>query len=804
MAENNQKCREITISSREDMNDLENIILIWLNKTINENNDDYRKTSDDLQQITGLSKIFTNSKECMNYIKTIGKAKILLIICETFAEDILPQIDMLQTVKCVFIVYNDGRHNKYLHQNYSTTVMNISTDQQSLVKLVHRRIRFETEEAAFSIFDEDQKSTKDLKSEFALFLWSQLLLDVLRRFPNDRECAMKEMCDLCKNCCKDNKADLEEIERFSTTYEIEKNAVSWYTKNNFVHRILNEALRTGNIDYLYYFRFFIIDLSQQLKQERLKDNSKVTLYRGQRISIHEIDRLKRNVRSHIATNGFLSTSRNQEVATLYLRKGLSKTSSIQSVLFKITADSSLKSVTFADIEHLSQISDESEILFTLSSVFKIDEVYFADKDLHVWIVKMTLTNERSAKVHKYIDAVKEEYKELSTDVMFGRLLISMGELSKAESYLNRMLSTTVDNTLENAAFLVEMSNLSLRRNDYRRAEEMFNRAYAIRQNLLPKNHPLIGRSLSNLAAIFFFTSDVTKAIEYNKKALVIDRESFKGDHILISKDLGYLGKNYEAIDELDDALKHFAQALKMQKRLFYPVIKHPEIAGTLWSIGSVYDKKHHYKRALDHFIEALQIYEETLPCGHQQTIKLFSSIVNTHIGNKKFDDAFKFCETKLDQYQQHLEPGHSAIGKIQKLMGDIAFKCNDYEDAFKYFEQALKLLEGHKQPEHETTLECLNCLAETEKHRGNYSEALEYLKRSLKIQQKIYSPDQPQIAQTIRQIGLVHIHFQIYHKAEKCLVHALQIFTSKFKGDHDDVKITLENLKKVEQILKRN
>jgi tetratricopeptide (TPR) repeat protein len=785
------------------MNNLENIMLIWLNETIYENDDGYRKTRDNLQQINVLSKIFTDPKECMNYMRTIGKAKILLIISEIFAEDILPQIDALQTVNCLFIVFNDGRHNECLHLKYPTTVMNISTDQQSLVKLVHRRIRFETEEAAFSIFDQDQKSTKDLRVEFALFLWSQLLLDVLRRFPNDRECAMKEMLDVCKRCCKENKVDLEQIERFSTTYEAEKNAVSWYTKNNFVHRILNEALRTGNIDYLYYFRFFIIDLSQQLKQESRKDNGKVTLYRGQQISKHEIDRLKGNVRSHIATNGFLSTSSSQEVATFYLRKGLSKTSPIQSVLFIITADSSLKSCTFTDIRHLSEISDECENLFTLSSVFKVDEVYFDQIDLKVWIVKMTLTNERLTKVHKYIDAVKKEYKELSTDVMFGRLLISMDELSKAESYLNRMLSTTVENTLENAAFLVEMGNLSLRRNDYRRAEEIFNRVYAIRKNLLPENHPLIARSLSNLAAVFYFTSDIKKAIEYNQKALSIDQKSFKGDHIMISKDLGYLGKNYEATGELEIALKYFHQALKMQERLFNPVAKHPKIAGTLWSIGSVYDKKHHYKFALDYFIKALEIYEETLPCGHQQIIRLFSSIVNTHIGNQKFDDAFKFCKTNFDIYQQRLEPGHSSIAKILKLMGDIAFKCNDYEDAFTYFQQALELLEGHTQPEHEPTLECLNCIAETEKHRGNYGEALDYLRRSLKVQQKIYSPDHPQIARTLRQIGLVHINFQIYHKAKKCLTAALKIFTSKFKNDHEDIKITLEYLKKVEQILRK-
>ena len=106
---------------------------------------------------------------------------------------------------------------------------------------------------------------------------------------------------------------------------------------------------------------------------------------------------------------------------------------------------------------------------------------------------MTLTNERWIRAHKYIDLLRKENKELSTDVIFGRRLINMDELSQAESYLNRMLSMIVENPLEYAAFLFELGSLSLRKYGYRKAEEVFNHAYTIRKNLLPENHLLIAR-----------------------------------------------------------------------------------------------------------------------------------------------------------------------------------------------------------------------------------------------------------------------------------------------------------------------
>ncbi|CAF0936735.1 unnamed protein product [Adineta steineri] len=725
--------------------------LIWLNTAKNEDNADYRYTRDELRKINQDQKTFIDLYECINYIKTFGETKILLILDETFLDNVLHQIDAFETVLCIFIVYTDHRYDERIHRKYPTTIVTIPTQQESLVQLVKHRTRLELEQPTFSIFDEDQKSAKDFKAEFPRHLWTRILIDVLRPSPNHREQAMKEMLDICKQRYTTNEADLKEIETFCTTYEKDKNAAYWYTKNNFVHRILNAALRTGNMDYLYCFRFFISDLSEQLRQERLNSTNKIILYRGQRITKFEIDSFKQNVRSFIAINGFLSTTREREIAILFLRQGLSETSPIQSVLFEITADSSLKSVIFANIQHLSEFRDECEFLFTLSSVFQINDVYFDEKDLKVWIVKMTSTSAKSTRIQNFINAIKDEYQDLSTDIIYPRLLITIDELTKAESYINRMLPMTGADALENAAFLAEMGCLHIRRNEYQKANEIFNRVYATRKHLLDENHPLIARSLNDLAAVFFFIFDINKAIQYNKKALSIDRQVFLADHILVAKDLIYLGKNYEANGELDKALIHFDKALKMQIRLFGSTAEHPNIATALWSIGLIYSKKPDYKRALDHFMKALQMYESTLPCGHDLTMKLFLAIVENYVGNENFQSASEFCETKLAQYHPNVEPSHPSIAKIRQLMGYIAFKSNKYEDAFRLFEEALQLLKEHNQHENESILNCLKYLAETEKHRDNYADALIYLGKAYNIQKNIYLPNQPQIAETLRQ-----------------------------------------------------
>ncbi len=37
-------------------------------------------------------------------------------------------------------------------------------------------------------------------------------------------------------------------------------------KDTFVHKLVNKALRTEDVDALYHVPFYIVDLSQQLKQ----------------------------------------------------------------------------------------------------------------------------------------------------------------------------------------------------------------------------------------------------------------------------------------------------------------------------------------------------------------------------------------------------------------------------------------------------------------------------------------------------------------------------------------------------------
>jgi hypothetical protein len=111
-------------------------------------------------------------------------------------------------------------------------------------------------------------------------------------------------------------------------------------------------------NYLLFFR------CNAYRHDHINESS-FHVYRGQILSVNEIEQLRANVHKLITMNGFCSTSRNREMAIKFAKN----------VLFDIEVD--LKkhpALIFSDISSTSQFGEEEEVLFDLVTVFRIERV----------------------------------------------------------------------------------------------------------------------------------------------------------------------------------------------------------------------------------------------------------------------------------------------------------------------------------------------------------------------------------------------------------------------------------------------
>ena len=155
------------------------------------------------------------------------------------------------------------------------------------------------------------RSSSDVNDDY--YVWEVLIDYLLKMNPVSTD--KDEFFRTCAKELERNNAQLRKLEQFHLRYTSEE-ALTWYTKANFLFSTLNKALRTQNIELLYLMRFFIRDIHDQL--ERNQFTSATTVYRCQFVSLQELWNLEKSIGKRISMNSFLSTSLSRDVAMIFL------------------------------------------------------------------------------------------------------------------------------------------------------------------------------------------------------------------------------------------------------------------------------------------------------------------------------------------------------------------------------------------------------------------------------------------------------------------------------------------------------
>ncbi|CAF1298130.1 unnamed protein product [Didymodactylos carnosus] len=297
--------------------------------------------------------------------------------------------------------------------------------------------------------------------------------------------AKEGMLDKCRDYYRGNKQQLRNIDEFEHAYEPTK-AIQWYTADMFIYKIVNKSLRTEDIDLLYLFRFYIIDLCQMLEQEykvlqEFQNVTTFTLYRGLKMTSVDIENLNKNVGNLISTNG--STTRDINVAYMYADVGAKTNNEKIPTLFKINVNIQSQTNILANIGGISKFSDEAEVLFDLGSTFKINSVNY-DKIERFWAVEMITTDEGEQITNEYITNTKSKALGSTTILTFGQLLANMDEPRKAQQYGENLLVNNTEFAVGIHHFLGLVYPLT---KDYSKALDHLVHARNLFMNAVPPN-----------------------------------------------------------------------------------------------------------------------------------------------------------------------------------------------------------------------------------------------------------------------------------------------------------------------------
>ncbi len=510
-----------------------------------------------------------------------------------------------------------------------------------------------------SVHSQEQSST-GLNGQL---IHSQLLIECLIRMKSSSSLnERQELIAFCKQQYKNNPAELQIVKEFERNYSSDR-SLWWYTRQSFLYRLLNKALRVQNIDLLYLFRFFIRDLGQEL--EKNKCSSPVHVYRAQQMSKEEIEILQKSIGEYISMNSFLSTSVDRQQAQSFLFS-TDASDDVEQVFFKIDADPRLENIKpFSNITPLSYFPNEDEVLFMIGSIFRLIEVKC--DSYGIWNIRMVLCSVTDHQLQSLYQHMKNQLGTKATDLYnFGGVLREMGNLDDAQKYYHRYLDQLpddhpgrsacyhalgrvtnekgdYDSSLKwfNKSLEIKMRTLKSdhpnianthnsiaiihhRKGDYARALESYEQTLMIWKKVYGENHPDVAMCLSNIGVVYQEEKKYSQALEYHQKALSIRQKQLPADHPHLADSHNNIGNIHYCLRHYDQALEHYNLSLKIKSKSFSS--QHPDIATTVVNIGLVYENKGDFQQALFYFEKAAKIYRHSLSSTHPDVLQVDQSI----------------------------------------------------------------------------------------------------------------------------------------------------------------------------------
>ncbi|CAF0719862.1 unnamed protein product [Rotaria sp. Silwood1] len=632
--------------------------LIWLDSLVN--------TS--LKYINGQKlirssidhlKAFENVNKCEVYIRSISQdERIILIVSDKLAREIIPRIHELRQVSSIYIHCLGKSTNEKWIKQYKK-VKDIVTQFNQLID----KIRFErskrcqnqvNEPLSISLFQTNAYHEQSNNIFNDQFIYSQLLIDTLLQL-KPMKTEKNKLILQCKEKYNGIHNELKLIQEFQENYSSDK-ALSWYMKDSFIYRILNEALRTQNIDLLFLFRFFIHDMRQEIIQNQF--TSPIQVYRSQLITKEEMTSLKNSLGRLISMNSFLSTTVSRDLAIFFLNQSSSSTD-LERVLFEIDANPSCNSTKpFGFIKSNSYFQQIEEVLFTCGSIFRIINIHRQSDGL--WIIRLSLCPDNDQQLNKIFRSFKTNEK--INILAFGNFLRKMNKINEAEKFFTRLINELSDNypiiadcyyslgciameknmldlslklhkkSLETKLKILKENDLSIadsynnigriyfQKSDYEQAFSSYYQALIITIEANDENHSNVAICYTNLGGIYQKQENYIDALECHQKALAIRQKNLSIDQ----PDLGISHNNiaiiYLCLGQYDLAIEHYNMSLKILQNALHPL--HPEIAVSYCGLGLIYEQKDQLEEALSYYDKTGVIYRQVLSYIHPDVIRI--------------------------------------------------------------------------------------------------------------------------------------------------------------------------------------
>jgi tetratricopeptide (TPR) repeat protein len=285
--------------------------------------------------------------------------------------------------------------------------------------------------------------------------------------------------------------------------------------------------------------------------------------------------------------------------------------------------------------------------------------------------------------------------------------------------------------LRTAGHLDKLAIVHAARGDYAEAEDLHERALALKLASLGEGHPDVATTLNNLAAMHQSRAAWAAAEPLHVRALAIREQTLGAEHPDVAMSLANLGVVADATGRYDAALALHERALAIRERALGA--GHPEVAGSLNNLANVREAMGEHAAAAALFERALAIQERELGPEHPDVATSLANLALVCMATGDRPRARSLQERALAIREQRFGPDHPEVAASLDNLGLVLAGDGELDRARAMHERAVAIRERTLGAEHPDLASSLNNLGQVHARLGSTAEAERLFERSRSI-----------------------------------------------------------------------
>ena len=317
---------------------------------------------------------------------------------------------------------------------------------------------------------------------------------------------------------------------------------------------------------------------------------------------------------------------------------------------------------------------------------------------------------------------------------------------------------------------------------------------AIREKVLPENHPDIATSLDNIGGVYVQLGEYEKikqALEYCLKALTIKKKFLPENHPDIATLYNDVGSVYYKLGDHKQALEYYLKALAVAKKVL--PVNHPNIATLYNNIGGLYGELGEHKKEINYYLKALVIRKKILPENHPDIATSYNNVGYAYckLGENK---SLKYSLKALVIREKILPENHPDLSMSYNNVGCAYGQLGEYEKSLEYVLKTLKIQKRVLPKNHLNIARTFDNIGYIYGKLGKHEQALEYVLKSLSIREKVLPDNHLDIAMSYHNVGYVYGELGEHKQALEYYLKVLAIQEKILSKNHPDIATTYDNI----------